>query len=466
MRSPKCRVLYKIKIVTQFKVYFKRFQFMRSVAPHGALYLLRTPWPDLSVDGKYLLIQIVLRFGGDWVALTIEHLSRDLGMSRASVIRAREELLNVRFHGGGSFIEKKAFPGLNAADPEMLKGRPRIGIRLADQYRVWLELECQQLPIGPYGRYIEQLLLVDVGGGKAAGRKPGRPDADTFALATSGRLLLAVLWAKAGDGAVVTNLDDEDLASFTGLSLSKVRYQLGRLRKMGYLEYQGGVVLKGFVPGRCKRIIILNQCHRAYQAVWQLRRARISAEPIWDLWSIYAYADDESDGGIGKNLIEEMLGSWRGELPGEGWVTPGQNDGLMAAFKGHPQRSQATRYMISKACEYTLTVFCSHSDTLRPRGRLMVESVCSRIEEELFSHPELNERFGPNASRFLAIWVYAQIRELASTVCRAICTLERWEIHEFWYSGWQRCQSVSLMPAGAGRLSLSYTVVAENELRP
>ena len=161
-----------------------------------------------------------------------------------------------------------------------------------------------------------------------------------------------------------------------------------------------------------------------------------------------------------------MLGSWRGELPGEGWITPGQNDGLMAAFRGHPQRSQATRYMICKACEYTLAVFCSNSETLRPRGRLMVDSVCSRIEEELFSHPELNERFGPNASRLLAIWVYAQIRELASAVCRAICTTEGWNIHEFWHSGWCRCQSISLIPDYAGRLNLSYVVVPENGLRP
>ena len=437
---------------------------MRPEALLCALYVLRNPWPDLSAEGKYLLVQIILRFGGEWVALTIEHLSTDLGMSRASVIRAREELLNVRFHGGGGFIEKKAFRGLSAADPEMLKGRPRAGIRLADQYRLWLELECQQLPIGSYERYIEQLLLVDVGGDKAAGRKPGRPAGDTYALAMSGRLLLAVLWAKAGDGAVVTNLDDEDLASFTGLSLSKVRYQLGRLTKMGYLEYQGGAVLKGVVPERCPRIIILNQCHRAYLAVWQLRRARISAEPILDLWGIYVNADEPDEGG--EDLIKEMLRAWQGRGPEDAFIALDQHDALVKVFKGHPDRSQATKYLICKACEYTLAVLCSHPDTLRPKGRLMVASVCSRIEEELFSHPELNERFGPNASRLLAIWVYAQIREQASTVCRAICTLEHWSMSEFWRSGWQRCQSVSLMPAGAGRLSLSYTVVAENELRP
>ena len=57
---------------------------MRSVAPHGALYLLRTVWPDLSAEGKYLLVQIVLRFGGEWVAWTIERLSIELGMSRAA----------------------------------------------------------------------------------------------------------------------------------------------------------------------------------------------------------------------------------------------------------------------------------------------------------------------------------------------------------------------------------------------
>ena len=116
---------------------------MRSVAPHGALYLLRTVWPDLSAEGKYLLVQIVLRFGGEWVAWTIERLSIELGMSRAAVIRAREELLNVRFHGGGNFIEKKPCPGLFASDPDMLKGRPRVGVRLAEKFRFWLELMLQ-----------------------------------------------------------------------------------------------------------------------------------------------------------------------------------------------------------------------------------------------------------------------------------------------------------------------------------
>ena len=437
---------------------------MRSVAPRSVLYLLRTVWPDLSAEGKYLLVQIVLRFGGEWVDWTIERLSRELGMSRAAVIRAREELLNVRFHGGGSFIERKAFPGLSASDPDMLKGRPRIGIRLAEQCRLWLELVWQKLPIGSYGRYVEQLLL-DVGGDKAAARKLGRPAGDSYALATSGRLLLAVLWAKAGDGAVVTNLDDEDLASFTGLSLSKVRYQLGRLRKMGYLEYQWGKSLGGYVPRSCPQIITLNQYHQAYPTVGQLRRVRISAEPILDLWAIYAYADDEGDDEPRENVIEEMLGSWRREFPGEGWITPGQNDGLMAAFRGHPQRSKATRYMICKACEYTLAVFCSNVDTLRPGWKLRVDSVCSRIQEELFSHPEPNERFGPNASRLLAIWVYVQIRELASAVCKVICFMEGWNIHEFWRSGWGRCQSISLIPAYAGRLNLSYAVVPENGLR-
>ena len=457
MRSPNCRCLYKIKIVTQFKVYFERFQFMRSSALHSALYVLRTSWPGLSAEGKYLLVQIVLRFGRGWVALTIEHLSRDLGMSRASVIRAREELLNVRFHGGGSFIEKKAFPGLSAADPEMLKGRPRVNIRLAEQCRLWLELVWQQLPIGSYGRYIEQLLLFDVGGYKTAGRKPGRPAGDTYALATSGRLLLAVLWAKAGDGAVMTNLDDEDLASFTGLPLSKVRYQLGRLRKMGYLKYQWGKPLDGYVPGSCPQIITLNQYHQAYPTVGQLKRSLIDVDPIRPLWGIYVHADEADEGG--EDLIKEMLRAWHGRGSEDGFIALGQHDALVEVFKGHPNRYEATKYLICKACEYTLTVLCSHPDSLRPKGRLMVESVCSRIEEELFSHPELNERFGPNASRLLTIWVYAQIREQASTVCRAICTLEHWSMSEFWRSGWQRCQSVSLMPAGAGRLSLSYTVV-------
>ena len=115
---------------------------MRSVAPRSVLYLLRTVWPDLSAEGKYLLVQIVLRFGGEWVDWTIERLSRELGMSRAAVIRAREELLNVRFHGGGSFIERKAFPGLSASDPDMLKGRPRIGIRLGCGWS-WCGRSCQ-----------------------------------------------------------------------------------------------------------------------------------------------------------------------------------------------------------------------------------------------------------------------------------------------------------------------------------
>lgn len=437
---------------------------MRSVAPHGALYLLRTVWSDLSAEGKYLLVQIVLRFGGEWVAWTIERLSRELGMSRAAVIRAREELLNVRFHGGGNFIEKKPFPGLCASDPNMLKGRPRIGIRLAEKFRYWLELSLDGQPRGFREVLIEQLLQVDIGVDTGPGRQPGRPKDDSYALAAPGRLLLAVLWARAGIGEVVSEEEDGNLASLTGLPLSKVQYQLRKLRKMGYLEYQGGESLRGYVPVRSSRIIILNQCHRAYQAVGELRRAKISADPILDLWRIYAYADDDSDDGSRKTLIEEMLRSWRGEPPGEGWITLDQYD-LVGVFKGHPERSQATRYMICKACEYTLAVFCSNSETLRPRGRLMVDSVCSRIEEELFSHPELNERFGPNASRLLAIWVYAQIRELASAVCRVICTMEGWNIHEFWHSGWRRCQSISLIPAYAGRLNLSYAVVPENGLR-
>jgi hypothetical protein len=160
-----------------------------------------------------------------------------------------------------------------------------------------------------------------------------------------------------------------------------------------------------------------------------------------------------------------MLGSWQGGRAGESFISLGQHEALMEAFKGHPNRSQATKYVICKACEYSLTLLGSNTDALRPGGRLMVDSVCSRIEEELFSHPELNERFGPNASRLLAIWVYAQIRELASAVCRAICAMEGWNIHEFWHSGWCRCQSISLIPAYAGRLNLSYAVVPENGLR-
>lgn len=439
---------------------------MRSVAPHCALYLLRAVWPDLSAEGKYLLVQIVLRFGGEWVVWTIERLSRELGMSRAAVIRAREELLMVRFRGGGNFIEKKAFPGLSASDPDMLKGRPRIGLRLAEKFRCWLELSLDGQQRGFREVYIEQLLQADIGGDRGPGRPPGRPRDDSYALAAPGRLLLVVLWARAGIGGVVSDGDEGALASLTGLTLSKMRYQLRKLRKMGYLEYQGGELLRGYVPERCPRIIILNQCHRAYESVWRLRRAWISAEPISDLWGIYVYADDESDDGPRKSLIEEMLGSWRGKLPGKGWITPGQNDELMAAFKGHPQRSQATRYMICKACEYTLTVFCSNSETLRAGGRLVVESVCSRIEEELFSNSELNERFGPNASKLLTIWVYTQIRELASAVCSVICAMEGWNTHEFWHSGWRRCQSIGLMPDYVGRLCLSYTVVPESDLRP
>tara|TARA_Y100001001_G_scaffold160968_1_gene184559 strand:- start:455 stop:979 length:525 start_codon:yes stop_codon:yes gene_type:complete len=147
---------------------------MRSVAPNYALHLLRTVWPDLSAEGKYLLVQIVLRFGGEWVVWTIERLSRELGMSRAAVIRAREELLMVRFRGGGDFIEKKAFPGLSASDPDMLRGRPRIGIRLAEKLRLWLDFVRKQ-PIGSYGGYIEQLLLVDIGGVKPPVESPVDP---------------------------------------------------------------------------------------------------------------------------------------------------------------------------------------------------------------------------------------------------------------------------------------------------
>lgn len=426
---------------------------MRSVAPHCALHLLRTVWPDLSAEGKYLLVQIVLRFGGEWVVWTIERLSRELGMSRAAVIRAREELLMLRFRGGGNFIEKKAFPGLSASDPDMLRGRPRIGIRLAEKLRLWLDFVRKQ-PIGSYGGYIEQLLLVDIGGGKAAGRKPGRPSSDSYKLATSGRLLLAVLWAKAGDGAVVANTDDENLASLTGLSLAKVRYQLVRLRKMGYLEYQRGASLGGYVPGGCPQIIILNQYHLAYSALGALKSALVSSEPIHHLWSIYVHAD-ESD----EDLIKEMLRSWVWGLPSEGRITLDQHDGLVEVFKGHPRRSQATKYVISKACEYALVLLCSHSDSLKPEGKFMVDKVCSRIEIELFSHPELNERFGPNTSKLLVVWVYAQVWRLARSVCNVICAMEDWDIHDFWDWGWHQCRSVSLVLADKGRLGLRYIVV-------
>ena len=434
---------------------------MRSVAPHGALYLLRTVWPDLSAEGKYLLVQIVLRFGGEWVAWTIERLSIELGMSRAAVIRAREELLNVRFHGGGNFIEKKPFPGLCASDPDMLKGRPRVGVRLAEKFRFWLELMLQEQQRGFYEPYVEQLLH-GIGGDKRA-RKPGPRKDDSYALTAPRRLLLAVLWTKAGLGGAVSDGDDRNLASLTSLPLPKVRYQLGRLRKMGYLEYQGGESLGGYVPGSCSQIITLNQHHPAYPTVGQLKRAWISTDTIRPLWGIYVHADEADEGG--EDLIKEMLGSWQGGRAGESFISLGQHEALMEAFKGHPNRSQATKYVICKACEYSLTLLGSNTDALRPGGRLMVDSVCSRIEEELFSHPELNERFGPNASRLLAIWVYAQIRELASAVCRAICAMEGWNIHEFWHSGWCRCQSISLIPAYAGRLNLSYAVVPENGLR-
>lgn len=252
-----------------------------------ALYTLRRGFPGLSPMAKYFLIQVILRYEDRWCGATVAELQRQLGMPRGDITNARRELLNYKFRGGKGLLEEGSFPGLSRTDSDRLRGRPRKGCRLSQSFLA--ELAYQSEGEGPVpGRLIFKQILLGAGTEDLDAPYPvGRNENQEYRLSPTARFVLAALWACAELGGVVTDASVQRLGRLSQLTFSTIRYQLGRLMRLGYIVIATDGVevsndLKGLAP-----LMVLDPFHKAYGvAAGEVQKICINAGPLLDLCAV------------------------------------------------------------------------------------------------------------------------------------------------------------------------------------
>ncbi|PHQ96354.1 MAG: hypothetical protein COB48_00180 [Pseudoalteromonas sp.] len=435
---------------------------MVSARHHLALYLLRSGMPGLSSESRYFLAQLVLRFGGEWCAWTVEGLSRELKISRAAVARARKELLRARRNGSGAYIEESPVPATSRSDPEMLRGRPRKGIRLTESFRFELELlSVDQQPEESGLLFIEAVLLGQGDGVRK--RKRGRLIKEEEGPAALDRLLLAVLWAISGPGGFVT-VEEKRLRRLTGLSSAQLQYRLEGLKKLKYVRLEGESGQGRCAPEVEYRSIVLSQRHPRFRRVigGQLIMREFALDELLSPWNVYKVAE-LGEGRDQRLRIERQLELWAAKIPEIAGIGLSPEADLIQAFRRHPESLPAANFMSLKICEYALVAMGSDSEGLISDEMVWIDSIFHRIKEEMFSDPKLPELVGSDDVKLLSAWVYLHVINLANRIIREVNFEERPANKASYLSGWQRCDCMSLLPSRRGRLEFWYVVDADSQ---
>ena len=240
--------------------------------------VLLTDLPDLNAPAKHLLCKIIWLYGDGVVDRNLHELQVELGVSRNTIIKARDSLLGVgnASKGWSSYLIQEVVPGKSGRPVgRVLKGRPRKGFRLSPGFRDWLIEEqsmARALSIGGlhFNNGVLRWLIQDracqsvrtVEGKKLPNRK-----AMASNLGWDNRYLLALLWVLANPLGVISGIGVSAIAKKAGMSKDQVEGQLTKLVRLGYIRHQTGGVSSGKLFGRKAGDIFLDRLHPSFVAM-------------------------------------------------------------------------------------------------------------------------------------------------------------------------------------------------------
>lgn len=214
-----------------------------------------TPWPmlwvleplfieksgEFTVWELYLLASLICSFGDKPSCSTVADLARWFGMSNAKLIEARNGLEKK----GLITIERILATASNKQIGLSLRGRSRKGLRINRTgiksflgLRRFRELPDEAGNVSADQRLLQVCRSLFTGGEQSISKETvprgGRTGMDER-LQLEGKVLLAILWAKADDKGVVTGLGRADLGRLAGLSPGQVESQVAKLKRLGYV---------------------------------------------------------------------------------------------------------------------------------------------------------------------------------------------------------------------------------------
>ncbi|HIK74791.1 MULTISPECIES: hypothetical protein [Gammaproteobacteria] len=408
-----------------------------------AVGLLKVNTSGLSVEAKYFLVRVVLEFAEQPVSLSVSELSERFGMGRAAVKRARDELLTSDSGLGSGYLQKHFAPARSRTGLEATpRGRPRRGVILSEP--LLHQIEDAEGDAGIRGAILRTALF---GGRKRVNCLATRDTPESHGglkeresrLTVAGRLLLAALWALAGEGGVVKDASHSRLSKLTGMTQLRVRDQLRRLQRLDYILIMVPGLTGRLVPGRAPGMVVLNYLHPEFAAVCRAdryRMVRTLCDPLLPI--IRAYEDADK--------IETSYP--HGVAHGEGRNLSTTNDvslGWNRVFSGEPHKERAQRYLTVKACEYVSNLLNGDVRHLMSSVYNINANVHSCMSRELFANSGL-ARINRHLPDNLTNWLYRGVRAAARKAIEDVAASQGVTIKEMMHRIESRCRHFQVIP--------------------
>jgi len=388
---------------------------------------LRADLDGLSYQARYLLAQVVCRFGNRPVDYTLTQLSASFGMSRATLVSARKELESAREGTDQGYLIR-----YQVVTAEPRRGPPRAGLFLSESFASEIGLSAYTF----HSVSVQETAIRSILGGPAGpvlvGRLGRKPAVTASKLPVSARLLLVTLWSFSDERGLVSGVGAGQLARLLNIQMARVRRHLKELEGRLYLEYRLSGLTGRYVPGNTPGVTVLRTRHPDYGARLPSRREMQVPLAGWSprALSIYQMADAiardrELTKSRGKTSgfmdgkardIDEMVLLRLSEQDRPHGFAKGKPFYLYKAFALEPQWLRAQSLLTFKLYECAGHLINHWADRLLKPGVAMVDQVRDRIAQELCSNPALRKLLGEGGADVLARWLYVSAHDVGYVV--------------------------------------------------
>lgn len=386
---------------------------------------LRADLDGLSYQARYLLAQVVCRFGNRPVDYTLTQLSASFGMSRASLVNARKELESAREGTDQGYLTR-----YQVVSAEPRRGPPRAGFFLSAYFAAEIGLSASTF----HSVSVQETAIRSILGGAAGPVLGGgwlgqKPAVIASKLPVSARLLLVTLWSFSDERGLVSGVGSGQLARLLGIQMARVRRHLKELEGQSYLEYRLSGLTGRYVPGNTPGVVVLGTRHSDYGRHLPARREILVSLALMGYpraLFIHQMADEiardrelaESRGRTSGHWqyraldIDEvaLLRLSEQDRP----LLPAQHRPfyLYRAFASEPQRWRVQSFLTFKLYEYAAHLINHCADRLVKSCVSMVDEVRDRIALELCSNPALQKLLGESGTDALARWLYVSAHDV------------------------------------------------------
>lgn len=390
---------------------------------------LRADLDGLSYQARYLLAQVVCRFGNRPVDYTLTQLSASFGMSRASLVSARKELESARCWTDQGYLTR-----YQVVSAEPRRGPPPAGFLLSESFAAEIGLSASTF----YSVSIQETAIRSILGSAAGpvlgvGRLGRKPAVTASKLSVSARLLLVTLWSFSDERGLVSGVGSGQLARLLNIQRARVRRHFKELEGHLYLECRLSGLTGRYVPGNIPGVAVLRTRHPDYGTCLPVRRQiRVSSVQLGYPRALFIYqlADEiERDRELAQSRgrtsglwagraldIDEMVLSRLSEQDRPHASAQDKPFDLYKAFALEPQRWRVQNFLTFKLYEYAGHLINHCADRLVKPGVAMVEQVRDRIEQELCSNPALEKLLEEGGADALARWLYVSAHDVGYSV--------------------------------------------------